>query len=62
MLSFPSRVSELITRIESGQELTPADLQRAQRLQALDIAKAGEDYLRQTVERLEARDQEPGAS
>lgn len=57
MLPWPrSRVSDLIEQIEAGADPTPEELRRVQQLQALDIAKAGEDYLKSAVTDMEAAD------
>lgn len=47
MIQVPSRVSELIQRLEAGDDPTPEELRRVARLQALDIVRAGEDFVRQ---------------
>jgi len=49
MIQVPSRVTALIERLEAGDDPTPAELGRVLLLQSLDVAKAGEDYLRQAV-------------
>ena len=50
-MTLPSRISELIRRIEAGESVTQPDVDRLARLQALDIAKAGEDFVREWSER-----------
>lgn len=51
----PSRVGQLIERLEAGHDPTAAELARLAVLQALDVAKLGEDYLREALERREQR-------
>lgn len=51
MLRFPDRLTSLIERLERGQPLTPADVNRTAALQALDIARIGEDFVRDAVAR-----------
>lgn len=46
MLTIPSRITQLIERLESGP-LTPPEVSRLLALQALDLAKLGEDFVRQ---------------
>lgn len=50
MIEVPSMITDLIERLEAGDDPTPEELRRAQRLQALYIAKTGEDYLRDSLE------------
>lgn len=40
-----SRITDIIERLEAGDVIAPADLRRIAQLQALDVAKAGEDFL-----------------
>ena len=47
---FPDRLSALIQQIEAGQPVTQADANRLATLQALDLAKIGEDFARETIE------------
>lgn len=47
MIQLPDRISKLIQRIEAGETVTQHDLDRIASLQALDIAKAGEDFARE---------------
>jgi hypothetical protein len=56
MLWPQSRVSDLIERLENGDDPTPEEMQRILRLQALDIAKAGEDYVKQGIVMQESAD------
>jgi hypothetical protein len=58
MIEIPSRISALIERVERGDDPTPEELRRIQLLQAFDLAKAGEDYARQAMEREERRTEE----
>ena len=46
-----SRVVELIERIEAGEAITPADLQRTAALQALDMVVAGDQFVRESIAR-----------
>lgn len=50
---LPDRISGLIQQIEAGNPVTRADVDRVARLQALDIAKAGEDFAREAIARAE---------
>lgn len=45
MIDVPSRISGLIQRLEAGNEPTADELRRVATLQALDLAKAGEDFV-----------------
>ena len=47
MIPFPDRIGKLIQRIEAGEVVTQKDVDRIARLQALDIARAGEEFARQ---------------
>lgn len=58
MIQFKSRISTMIERIENGETLSPEDMQRTLRLQALDIAKAGEDYVIAYMQEQERRTEE----
>ena len=49
MLEFPDRIGALIRRLEAGQSVTRDDVSRMAALQALDIAKLGEDFVREVV-------------
>lgn len=51
MLTVPSRISGLIEKLEASEEPSPEELRRIARLQALDLAKAGEDYAAQSLAR-----------
>lgn len=44
---MPSRIQELIDAIENGE---PVDLERVFQLQALDLARAGEEFVRDWIE------------
>ena len=46
---LPDRLSKLMSRIEAGGTVTQQDVDRVAQLQALDIAKAGEDFVRERV-------------
>jgi len=50
-MTFPDRISGLIAQLEAGKPLTHANVQRAGQLQALDLAKIGEDFARETIAR-----------
>jgi hypothetical protein len=57
MLPWPtSRISGLIEKMEQGVDPTPDELKRIERLQALDIAKFGEDFLKQAITDQDAAD------
>lgn len=58
MISFPSRIDELIRRLEVGEAVTQQDVDRIAQLQALDLAKLGEDFMRQACEEQDRRTQE----
>ena len=49
MIRLPDRISALIAKVESGVELTPDDVRRTSLLQALDVAKLGEDFVRDVI-------------
>lgn len=51
MLQLPSRITELIRRIEAGDTVTQADVRRIVELQLLDAAKLGEDFVREAIQR-----------
>lgn len=42
----PDRLSALIETLEAGDDLTVEQLQRTERLQVLDLAKAGQEFIR----------------
>ena len=44
-MEFPGRIQGLIERLEAGDDPTPEELRRLALLQALDVAKLGEDYV-----------------
>lgn len=46
----PDRLSTLIQRLEAGQAITQPDVDRVAALQALDLAKLGEDFARATID------------
>lgn len=58
MIQFKSRVSEMIERLENGETLAPEDMKRTLQLQALDVAKAGEDYVIAYMQEQERRTNE----
>ena len=45
----PSRISGLIQRIEAGETVTQKEVDALATLQVLDIAKYGEDFVRERV-------------
>ena len=49
MIEFPDRLSGLISRIEDGPPVTQADVDRLAILQAIDVAKIGEEFARETI-------------
>jgi len=57
VITFPDRLTPLMARIEIGDELTLEDYRRLARLQALDIAIIGQEYVQQAI----ARDSEQTA-
>lgn len=58
MLEFPSRIAGLISRIEAGEVITTAEVKRIETLQALDIANAGEQFVREWAQRERERTEE----
>ena len=50
-MTFPSRLEGLIKQLESGQPLTRDLVRRTEQLQILDLAKVGEDFAREAIER-----------
>jgi len=46
---IPDRIAKLIERIEAGETVTQADVDWIAVLQALDLAKAGEDFVREVI-------------
>lgn len=57
MLQVPSRISQLIELVELNAD-TPEQLRKIARLQALDIAKAGEDFVARAVATEEKKTEE----
>lgn len=49
MIEVPSRISGLIERLEAGNVPSADELRRVAALQALDLAKAGEDFARDAI-------------
>jgi hypothetical protein len=47
MIDVPSRIDGLIQSLEAGNEPSADELRRVAALQALDLAKAGEDFVRE---------------
>lgn len=50
-MKLPSRIGDLIKRIEGGETVTQDEVDRIALLQSLDIAKAGEDFVIEWSER-----------
>jgi hypothetical protein len=48
-MNLPDRLTPLIRKLEGGQPVTRDDLDRTAALQALDLAKLGEDFVRETI-------------
>lgn len=51
MIKLPDRIAGLVAKVEAGEKLTAADLERVATLQWLDLAKLGEDFARETIAR-----------
>ena len=51
-----SRIRELIARLDAGDNPTQADLRRVAVLQALDVARAGEEFVAEAKQRQEEAD------
>lgn len=49
MLTVPSRITPLIEKLEAGEQPTQEELKLTLQLQALDIARAGEEFLAQAL-------------
>ena len=49
MIEFPDRLSTLIQRLESGPPVTQQEVDRLATLQALDLARIGQDFVRQRL-------------
>lgn len=47
---LPDRISKLIASIEAGETVTQRDVNRVAALQALDLAKLGEDFAREAIQ------------
>lgn len=50
MIQSTSRISSLIQRLEAGETVTQDELRRTAMLQALDVARAGEEYMAAAIE------------
>ena len=48
-MMLPNRIGKLIERIEVGDPVTQKDVDRIAVLQALDVAKLGEDFVKEFV-------------
>ena len=48
-MTIPDRLSPLIAQLESGQSPTSEELRRLATIQALDLAKLGEDFAREAI-------------
>jgi hypothetical protein len=57
MIDFPDRLSGLIAKLEAGQTVSQRDVNRLATLQALDLAKVGEDFMRATCQADDAQTQ-----
>ncbi len=51
MFQVPDRISPLVVRIEAGEDITRADLNRIATLQALDLVKAGDEFVQEMARR-----------
>ncbi len=58
MLRSPSTITDLISRLSNGDDPTPEELRRLQKIQALQIAQIGEQYLAETMDDLEAAEEQ----
>lgn len=50
-MTFPDRISSLIQKLEAGQPVTRDDVRQTAALQALDLLKIGEDFVRESFQR-----------
>ena len=50
MVELPDRLSSLIELLEKGQPVTQAELNRLATLQAIDVARMGEQFARQAID------------
>ena len=50
-MTFPDRISPLIERLERGLPISKEDLHRMVAIQALDLARIGEDFAREGIQR-----------
>lgn len=46
---IPDRIGALIAAVEAGRDLTAKDVERVALLQVLDLAKLGEDFVREVI-------------
>ena len=53
-----SRIQDLIDRLEAGENPTQADLRRVAVLQALDVVRAGEEFVGESLLSQEEADAE----
>lgn len=58
MIEVPSRIAGLIQRLEAGDHPTADELRTIATLQALDCAKAGEDFAKEMAQREDKLTQE----
>ena len=58
MLAVPDRLADVVQALEAGE---PVDYGRVLELQALDIARAGEQFVRETIARHEEADEQVAA-
>ena len=47
---FPDHIGKLMAAIEAGEPVTQADVDRIATLQALSIAKAGQDFAKDMID------------
>ena len=48
-MTIPDRLTPLMQRLEAGQAVTQAEVNRLAALQALDIAKIGQEFVRANI-------------
>lgn len=56
------RIDELIGRIEAGEQITPAEVNRIETLLALDLVARGDQFVADTLARQAEADQAASAS
>lgn len=55
MIAIPDRLSGLMARLEAGDVITREDLARIETLQALDVARIGEQFAQEAMARDDER-------